>query len=151
MKASELRSMTREELEHELEELREEEFRLRLRRPTEELPNALRLRTIGREIARILTVLREDKRGIIQLPTKSSRESAKPAETATGTKPQAEKREGGTVPDKKKAPVEKKPQAKKTTAKKAGGKNPAPKKKTTKAVKAKTGTKKADRTKESGK
>ncbi len=80
MKASELRSMTREELDHEVRELREEEFRLRLRRPTEELPNALRLRAIRRDIARIQTILREDKLGLIQLPKKSQRETKK-AET----------------------------------------------------------------------
>jgi len=80
MKASELRSMTREELDHEVRELREEEFRLRLRRPTEELPNALRLRAIRRDIARIQTILREDKLGLIQLPKKSQGETKK-AET----------------------------------------------------------------------
>jgi large subunit ribosomal protein L29 len=88
MKASELRSMTREELDHELRELREEEFRLRLRRPTEELPNALRLRAIRHDIARIQTILREDKLGLISLPKKSQKEPEKkaPAEKPTAKK-----------------------------------------------------------------
>ena len=86
MKASELKSMTREELEHELRELREEEFRLRLRRPTEDLPNALRLRNIRRDIARIETTLREDKLGLIQLPRKSERAAVKKEEAPKETK-----------------------------------------------------------------
>ena len=93
MKASELRSMTREELDHEVRELREEEFRLRLRRPTEELPNALRLRAIRHDIARIQTILREDKLGLISLPKKNQKEPEKketekkaPAEKPTAKK-----------------------------------------------------------------
>lgn len=105
MKASELRSMTREELEHELSELREEEFRLRLRRPTEELPNALRLRSIRRDIARIQTLLREDKLGLIQLPKKSQRETkkeeAKPEKKASAKKKSSAKSKTTTA--KKKA------------------------------------------------
>lgn len=88
MKASELRSMTREELDHEVRELREEEFRLRLRRPTEELPNALRLRAIRHDIARIQTILREDKLGLISLPKKSQKE---PEKKAPAEKPPAKK------------------------------------------------------------
>ncbi len=91
MKASELRSMTREELEHEMTELREEEFRLRLRRPTDDLPNALRLRTIRRDISRIQSTLREDKLGLIELPRKSRKETEE-AKPATPDKPAAEKK-----------------------------------------------------------
>ena len=114
MKASELRSMTREELEHELSELREEEFRLRLRRPTEELPNALRLRSIRRDIARIQTLLREDKLGLIQLPKKTQRETKK--EEAKPEEKKVKEKETKKKP-KKKAPAKKKSSAKsKTTA-----------------------------------
>jgi large subunit ribosomal protein L29 len=59
MKASELRDMTREELVRRLGELRDEQFKLRLRLGAEKLPNPLRLRTLRRDMARCLTVLRE--------------------------------------------------------------------------------------------
>ncbi|OYD16331.1 50S ribosomal protein L29 [candidate division WOR-3 bacterium JGI_Cruoil_03_51_56] len=59
MRASELREMTREELEHKTVELRGEMLKLRLRRGTESLPNPLRLRMLRRDIARCLTVMRE--------------------------------------------------------------------------------------------
>ncbi len=80
MKASELRSMTREELENLLEELRDEEFKLRVRRSTEELPNPLRLRMIRRDIARIMTILREDELGIIKLPKRTEKKKEVKAE-----------------------------------------------------------------------
>jgi large subunit ribosomal protein L29 len=58
MKASELREMTQEEILRKLAELRDEQFKLRLRRSSEELTNPLRLRLLRREVARCLTVLR---------------------------------------------------------------------------------------------
>lgn len=58
MKASELREMTRDEIVRKLGELRDEQFKLRLRRTAEALPNPLRLRLVRRDIARCLTVLR---------------------------------------------------------------------------------------------
>jgi large subunit ribosomal protein L29 len=59
MKASELRQMTRDELSRKLNELRDEQFKLNLRRSSEELPNPLRLRFLRRDVARCLTILRE--------------------------------------------------------------------------------------------
>lgn len=59
MKASELRQMTLEELRATLSELKEEYFKLRIRRATEELPNPLRLRILRRDIARAITILKE--------------------------------------------------------------------------------------------
>lgn len=59
MKASELRELSKEELVRKVAELREEFFKLRLRRSTEQLPNSLRLRSLRRDIARCLTVLKE--------------------------------------------------------------------------------------------
>ncbi len=58
MRASELRELTREEILHKLTELRDEQFKLKLRRSAEALPNPLRLRLLRRDIARCLTVLR---------------------------------------------------------------------------------------------
>lgn len=59
MKASEIRNMTEDEMKRTLASLRDEYFKLRLRRSSEQLPNPLRLRTIRRDIARLLTVLTE--------------------------------------------------------------------------------------------
>jgi len=58
MKASELHEMTQDEIRRKLAELRDEQFKLRLRRSAEELPNPLRLRLLRRDVARCLTVLR---------------------------------------------------------------------------------------------
>ncbi|MBN2466187.1 50S ribosomal protein L29 [candidate division WOR-3 bacterium] len=58
MKASELREMTPDEVRRKLSELRDEQFKLRLRRSAEELPNPLRLRLLRHDIARCQTVLR---------------------------------------------------------------------------------------------
>ena len=58
MKPSELREMTRDEILRKVVELRDEQFKLRLRRSAEELPNPLRLRLLRRDVARCLTVLR---------------------------------------------------------------------------------------------
>jgi len=57
MKASELREMTRDEIQRKLAELRDEQFKLRLRRGAEELTNPLRLRLLRHDVARCLTVL----------------------------------------------------------------------------------------------
>jgi large subunit ribosomal protein L29 len=70
MKVSELREMTRDEILRKLAELRDEQFKLRLRRTAEELPNPLRLRLLRCEVARCLTVLR----------AREIAEEAKPAE-----------------------------------------------------------------------
>ncbi|MGB9742989.1 MAG: 50S ribosomal protein L29 [candidate division WOR-3 bacterium] len=59
MKASELRELGSEGIRRRLAELEDELFKLKLRRATEELPNPLRLRTLRRDIARCLTVLKE--------------------------------------------------------------------------------------------
>ena len=73
MKASELRQLTRDELLRKLNELRDEQFKLKLRRGGEELPNPVRLRLLRRDIARCLTVLRA-----LETP------EAKPVETKNG-------------------------------------------------------------------
>lgn len=60
MKPSEIRNMTEDEMKRTLASLRDEYFKLRLRRSSEELPNPLRLRTIRRDIAKVLTILKEN-------------------------------------------------------------------------------------------
>ena len=58
MKASELRELTADELQRKLAETRDELFKLKLRRGSEDLPNPIRLRGLRRDIARCLTMLK---------------------------------------------------------------------------------------------
>ncbi len=59
MKARELRELSDPELQQKVRELREELFRLRMRHGTAQLENTARLGQTRRDIARILTILRE--------------------------------------------------------------------------------------------
>ncbi len=60
MKVRTLRELTRGELAQKRDDLKEEMFNLKMQRSIKTLDNPLRLRTIGREIAQINTLLRED-------------------------------------------------------------------------------------------
>ena len=53
-----MRELSADELAAKLAELTEERFRLRFRSATESIDNPMRFRTLRRDIARILTVLR---------------------------------------------------------------------------------------------
>ena len=59
MKASELREQTVEELQDREKELAEKLFALRLQRVTGQLESPAKMREAKRELARVLTVLRE--------------------------------------------------------------------------------------------
>jgi large subunit ribosomal protein L29 len=59
MKANDLRDQGTDALEQKLAELREERFRMRFSSATQTVDNPIRFRTIRRDIARILTILRE--------------------------------------------------------------------------------------------
>ncbi len=59
MSLAEIREMTSEELTEALLEAKEERFNLRFQVATNQLDNTARLRTVKKEIAQILTVLRE--------------------------------------------------------------------------------------------
>lgn len=59
MTASELREMSNEELAVALAEAKEERFNLRFQVATNQLDNTARLTAVKKDIARILTVLRE--------------------------------------------------------------------------------------------
>ena len=58
-RASELRALTDDELEHRLAEQQQELFNLRFQSVTGALENSARLKLAKREIARILTVVTE--------------------------------------------------------------------------------------------
>jgi large subunit ribosomal protein L29 len=64
MKITALRELTRDELLQRERDLKEERFNLNMRKSFKALDNPLQLRNVDREIARILTILREDEMGI---------------------------------------------------------------------------------------
>uniref|UniRef100_A0A7V5XGT8 Large ribosomal subunit protein uL29 n=1 Tax=Thermodesulfobacterium geofontis TaxID=1295609 RepID=A0A7V5XGT8_9BACT len=59
MKAHELRELSIPELKEKLSQLREELFNLRFQKTIHKLENPMRIRQVKRDIARILTILRE--------------------------------------------------------------------------------------------
>jgi large subunit ribosomal protein L29 len=59
MKVSELREITVDELMKKEQDLRKELFNLRFRQATGEIENPMRIRTIRKDIARVLTVVTE--------------------------------------------------------------------------------------------
>jgi large subunit ribosomal protein L29 len=63
MKASELREKSPEELQTSLEELLKEQFNLRMQRGTGQLTRPSQMRTVRRGIARIRTLINEQKMG----------------------------------------------------------------------------------------
>ena len=60
MKASEVREMTREELESKLKDLKAELFNLRFQLSINQLDNPMRIQAVKKDIARVKTVLREN-------------------------------------------------------------------------------------------
>jgi large subunit ribosomal protein L29 len=63
LKAADIREWDTTDIVARVAELEEERFRLRFRSATETLDQALRLRWLRRDIARLKTVLRERERG----------------------------------------------------------------------------------------
>lgn len=64
MKVSELKELAVEELQRKEQDLRKELFNLRFQQATGEIENPMRIRTIRKNIARVLTVITErDKKG----------------------------------------------------------------------------------------
>ena len=59
MKASEIRELTKDELETKVKELKEELFNLRFQHAINQLDNPLRLKSVKKDIARTMTILRE--------------------------------------------------------------------------------------------
>jgi len=56
VKASDVRTMTQDELTDELAKLKKEQFNLRFQRATGQLENTARVRQVRRDIARIKTI-----------------------------------------------------------------------------------------------
>lgn len=76
MKPQELRDMTREEILVRKEELEKEIFNLKIRQATKQIDNPLRIRTLRRELARIITVLHEDELKIRPLAARGESKDA---------------------------------------------------------------------------
>jgi len=64
MKAHELQSMSIEELQEQVSEMRIEIFNLRFRKAAMQLDNPLKIRDSKRSLARALTVIREKELGL---------------------------------------------------------------------------------------
>jgi len=59
MKSKEFREMTTEELQNKLKDLRSEHFNLRFSHATGQLSNPMMLNNVKKDIARVLTLLKE--------------------------------------------------------------------------------------------
>ncbi|MDI9481574.1 MAG: 50S ribosomal protein L29 [Bacillota bacterium] len=64
MKANELREKNMAELTQELQELKNELFKLRFQHATNQLDNPIKLKNVKKDIARVKTVIREIELGI---------------------------------------------------------------------------------------
>jgi len=62
MKASQFRELSEEELDQKLSDLTDDLFKLRIRHSVAKLENPIRIREVRREIARLKTVIRENRR-----------------------------------------------------------------------------------------
>ena len=60
MKASELREKSVDELKNELANLKDELFRLRFQLAINQLDNPMRIKDVKKDIARIMTILRDN-------------------------------------------------------------------------------------------
>ncbi len=65
MKAHDLRSMSLEELQEQVRDMRTEVFNLRFRKAAHQLENPLKIRDSKRSLARALTLMREKELGMI--------------------------------------------------------------------------------------
>ncbi|MCP4344917.1 MAG: 50S ribosomal protein L29 [Desulfobacterales bacterium] len=59
MKASEIRELSRDEMQRKIADLKEELFNLRFQHATNQLENSQKMKMVRRDIARIKTVIRE--------------------------------------------------------------------------------------------
>jgi large subunit ribosomal protein L29 len=63
MKARELRELSEEELERKEAELKDQLFKLKFQHALGQLENAMKLKSIKKDIARIKTIFKENKEG----------------------------------------------------------------------------------------
>jgi len=77
MKANDMRDMSIDQLEDEVDKLKKEQFNLRFQRASGQLENTARVRAVRRNIARLLTVGRTKKAGGVPAPTAKKKTVAK--------------------------------------------------------------------------
>ncbi|MFZ0170991.1 MAG: 50S ribosomal protein L29 [Acidimicrobiales bacterium] len=75
--AAELRELDDDELENRLINARKELFNLRFQAATGRLDNSARTGAVRRDIARLLTVMRDREAGLIPVPTPGGRPSVR--------------------------------------------------------------------------
>jgi large subunit ribosomal protein L29 len=63
MKTNSMQNMSIDELEDQVDKLKKEQFNLRFQRASGQLENTSRVRTVRRDIARLLTVARSKRAG----------------------------------------------------------------------------------------
>jgi large subunit ribosomal protein L29 len=63
MKTNSMQNMSVDELEDQVDKLKKEQFNLRFQRASGQLENTSRVRTVRRDIARLLTVARSKRAG----------------------------------------------------------------------------------------
>ena len=99
MKLDEIRGMSDADLRARVTELEEERFRLRFRGATETLEDPLRQRTVRRDIARVLTVLRQREQEAAQqaAPKRASTGAAKRAAKGAKSAKSSPKASGQTA------------------------------------------------------
>ncbi|MBM2577128.1 50S ribosomal protein L29 [Jannaschia sp. Os4] len=68
MNATELRGKTPDELRTQLNDLKKEAFNLRFQQATNQLENTARMRTVKRDVARVMTILNEKARDAASQP-----------------------------------------------------------------------------------
>ncbi len=64
MKATELRELTDDELINKQEELKDQLFKLKFQHALGQLENAMKLKNVKKDLARIKTILREKNKGM---------------------------------------------------------------------------------------
>ena len=69
MKADGFRDMTLDQLDDQLQKLKKEQFNLRFQRASGQLENTSRVRSVRRDIARLLTVVRSKRAGGLRSAT----------------------------------------------------------------------------------
>lgn len=80
MKASDLRDLTPAELEQKYLDFKDELFNLKFQLATGQLENTARIKTVKRNIARVLTIMNEQKLSATLRPRRLSREARKSIE-----------------------------------------------------------------------
>src|SRR5262245_17186197 len=114
MGAEELRMKTEDQLKSDLANLKKEAFNLRFQQANGQLENTARVRTVRRDIARIMTFLGQKAAAATPQPAAAAKPEPK-AKAKKVAKPKAEK---ATAEPKAKKPKAETPKAKKAAAKK---------------------------------